>query len=86
MSEAWHNRFAVVVGKHHPDLYTALQEFQKQQADTREHGGRAQHRKESQSSAEAEMGDHAGAHSISCRELLRLQGQGRHIPTLKLCH
>jgi len=61
------------------DLYTALREFQKEQADAESMVGRAQHRKESQSSAEAEMGDHAGAHSISCRELLRLQGQGRHV-------
>jgi len=35
VSERWHNRFAVVVGKHHPDFYTALREFQKEQADTK---------------------------------------------------
>ena len=34
VSEAWHNRFQVVVGKHHPDLYSALQELLKEQADT----------------------------------------------------
>ena len=33
-SEGWHNRFRVVVGKHHPDLYSALTEIQKEQADT----------------------------------------------------
>ena len=78
VSEARHIRFAVV--EQHLDLYTALREFRKEQADTESIGGRAaQHRKESQSSTEAEMGDHAGAHSISCRELLRLQGQGRYI-------
>lgn len=34
VSEGWHNRFRLVVGKHHPDLYSALNEFQKEQADT----------------------------------------------------
>jgi len=34
VSEAWHNRFAFVVSKHHPDLYTALREFQKEQAES----------------------------------------------------
>ena len=34
VSEAWHNRFAVVVGKHHPDIYSALTELQKEQGDT----------------------------------------------------
>lgn len=33
-SEGWHNRFQQVVGKHHPDLYAALREIQKEQADT----------------------------------------------------
>lgn len=33
-SEGWHNRFRIVVGKHHPDLYAALTELQKEQADT----------------------------------------------------
>lgn len=33
-SEGWHNRFQLVVGKHHPDLYSALREIQKEQADT----------------------------------------------------
>lgn len=31
-SEGWHNRYRIVVGKHHPDLYSALTEFQKEQA------------------------------------------------------
>lgn len=34
VSEAWHRRFEVVVGKHHPDVYSALLELQKEQADT----------------------------------------------------
>ena len=34
VSEGWHNRFRVVVAKHHPDLYSALQKFRKEQADT----------------------------------------------------
>lgn len=33
VSEGWHNRFQLVIGKHHPDLYSALGEFQKEQAD-----------------------------------------------------
>lgn len=33
-SEGWHNRFAIVVRKHHPDLYSILTEIQKEQADT----------------------------------------------------
>jgi len=33
VSEGWHNRFQLVIGKHHPDLYSALSEFQKEQAD-----------------------------------------------------
>lgn len=33
-SEGWHNRFRLVVGKHHPDLYSFLRELQKEQADT----------------------------------------------------
>lgn len=31
VSEGWHNRFRVVVGKKHPDLYTAIGEIQKEQ-------------------------------------------------------
>jgi hypothetical protein len=31
VSEGWHNRFRLVVGKHHPDLYTAITEIQKEQ-------------------------------------------------------
>ena len=34
VSEGWHNRFRIVVAKHHPDLYSALKEFQKEQGDT----------------------------------------------------
>lgn len=34
VSEGWHNRFAILVGKHHPDLYSLLTEIQKKQADT----------------------------------------------------
>lgn len=34
VSEGWHNRFRIVVAKHHPDLYSALQEFRKEQGDT----------------------------------------------------
>lgn len=34
VSEGWHNRFRLVVGKHHPDLYSALHELQKEEADT----------------------------------------------------
>lgn len=34
VSEGWHNRFHLLMGKNHPDLYSALKEFQKEQADT----------------------------------------------------
>lgn len=34
LSEGWHNRFNMLVGKPHPDLYTLLKEFQKEQADS----------------------------------------------------
>ena len=34
VSEGWHNRFRVVVVKHHPDLYTAIGELQKEQGYT----------------------------------------------------
>ena len=33
-SEGWHNRFHLLLGKNHPDLYTALSEIQKEQRDT----------------------------------------------------
>ena len=33
-SEGWHNRFRIVIAKHHPDLYAALSELQKEQAYT----------------------------------------------------
>ena len=33
-SEGWHNRFQIVTGRHHPDMFSALQEFQKEQAET----------------------------------------------------
>lgn len=32
-SEGWHNRFKTVVAKHHPDLFSCIVEFQKEQAD-----------------------------------------------------
>lgn len=34
VSEGWHNRFRLLVGKNHPDLFSLLQEIQKEQADT----------------------------------------------------
>ena len=34
VSEGWHNRFRLVVGKDHPDLYSCLLEFQKEQGFT----------------------------------------------------
>lgn len=34
VSEGWHNRFQVVVGRHHPDFYSALKELQREQGDT----------------------------------------------------
>lgn len=34
ISEGWHNRFRIVIGKHHPDLYTLLEELQKEQGYT----------------------------------------------------
>lgn len=33
-SEGWHNRFRLVVGKNHPDLFSLLKELQKEQADS----------------------------------------------------
>lgn len=33
ISEGWHNRFRVVVMKDHPDLYSCIKEFQKEQGD-----------------------------------------------------
>lgn len=33
VSEGWHNRFRLLVGKHHPDLYTLLLEFKKEQGE-----------------------------------------------------
>jgi hypothetical protein len=33
ITEAWHNRFQVVVGKSHPSLYSLISEFQKEEAD-----------------------------------------------------
>lgn len=33
-SEGWHNRFRLLVNKNHPDLYSALQEIQKEQNET----------------------------------------------------
>ncbi len=34
ISEGWHNRFVILVGKHHPGLYSLLNEIQKEQADS----------------------------------------------------
>ena len=34
MSEKLHNGFLIVFAKHHPDLHSALKEFQKEQSDT----------------------------------------------------
>ena len=34
VSEAWHNRFNVLVGNSHPDLYSAILELQREQAYT----------------------------------------------------
>ena len=31
ISEGWHNRFRIVIGKHLPDLYTPFEELQKKQ-------------------------------------------------------
>lgn len=33
MSEGWHNKFQMVVGKHHPSMYAFLRELQKEQQD-----------------------------------------------------
>lgn len=34
ISNSWHNRFQIVTGKHHPVLYSAISELQKEQADS----------------------------------------------------
>lgn len=34
VSEGWHNRFRLMVGKTHPDMYSLIKEFKKEQADT----------------------------------------------------
>lgn len=34
LSEGWHNLFNILIRKAHPDLYSALNEFQKEQADS----------------------------------------------------
>lgn len=34
ISEGWHNKFQLVVGKHHPSLYVFFDELKKEQADT----------------------------------------------------
>ncbi len=34
VSEGWHNRFRLVVGKHHPNIYAAIAEIQKEQGYT----------------------------------------------------
>ena len=33
LSEGWHNRFQIVVGKHHPSLYAFLDELRKERRD-----------------------------------------------------
>ena len=33
LSEGWHNRFQLVVGKNHPSLYVFFDELRKEQAD-----------------------------------------------------
>ena len=33
LREGWHNRFQIVVGKHHPSLYAFLDELRKEQGD-----------------------------------------------------
>ena len=33
VSEGWHNRFQIVVAKHLADLYSAIKELQKEQAN-----------------------------------------------------
>lgn len=37
VSEGWHNRFRLLVGKNHPDVYNLINEFQKEQADSEIH-------------------------------------------------
>lgn len=34
LSEGWHNRFNLLVGKAHPDLFSCIKEFQKEQSHT----------------------------------------------------
>jgi len=34
LSEGWHNRFQVVIGRQHPSVYTFFTELGKEQADT----------------------------------------------------
>lgn len=34
VSEGWHNRFRVLIGKNHPDIYAFIREIQKEQGDT----------------------------------------------------
>lgn len=34
VSEGWHNRFNILMGKNYPYLYSALKEFQKEQGNT----------------------------------------------------
>lgn len=33
VSDGWHNRFQLIIGKHHSDLYSAFGKFRKQHAD-----------------------------------------------------
>lgn len=34
VSEGWHNRFHVLMGKNHPDIYSFIKEIMKEQGDT----------------------------------------------------
>mgnify|MGYP007063904573 CR=1 FL=1 len=35
ISEGWHNKFQLTVGKHHPSIFAALKELQKEQSETK---------------------------------------------------
>ena len=34
VSEGWHNKFHLLMGKNHPDLYSLLKQFQNEQSDS----------------------------------------------------
>ena len=65
VSEAWHNRFQIVVGKHHPDLFSALKELQKEQTDTESMVAELSQGEESKGSSQAKVGQTAGAHPVT---------------------